>query len=125
MDIKLDENLPIYMQIMNRFRQQMASGHLKAGDRIPPVRELAEKFGVNPNTMQRALYELEKEKLLYTERTSGRFVTKDSTMIETLRMQEANLAVTEFWRRMKALGFSTKEVEKLFFSAAKHEIRVG
>ncbi len=122
---KLDEGMPIYMQIMNQIRQQVASGKLKTGERMPSVRELAVDFGVNPNTMQRALSELEREKLLCTERTSGRFVTRDTTLIKELRMQEANKAATVFQQQMEALGFSPEEAVEFFLSGEKNVMKVG
>ena len=78
MDKQLQENMPIYMQIMQKVREAIASGELAPGVRVASVRELAGAFAVNPNTMQRALNELEREGLLVSERTSGRFVTKDT-----------------------------------------------
>ncbi len=125
MDIKLNENMPIYMQIMNQIRQQVSSGKLRLGERIPSVRELASRFGVNPNTMQRALSELEREKLLCTERTSGRFVTTDAVLVKDLRIQEANKAAAEFQRRMEALGFSKEEAVEFFLGESEGEMRVG
>ena len=71
MDKKLKENMPIYVQIMNRVREAIAAGELKPGDKIASVRDLAADFEVNPNTMQRALTELEREGLLLSERTQG------------------------------------------------------
>ena len=76
-----DNKTPIYMQIITEMKMRMVSGKLAAGEKIPSVRELAQEFEVNPNTMQRALSEMERENLFYTERTSGRFVTTDEGMI--------------------------------------------
>ena len=81
MDKKLEDNMPIYVQIMNRVREAIAAGELRPGDRVPSVREMAQQFEVNPNTMQRALNELEREGLLESERTAGRFVTEDKALI--------------------------------------------
>ena len=78
MDKKLKENMPIYVQIMNRVREAIAAGELKPGDKIASVRDLAADFEVNPNTMQRALTELEREGLLLSERTQGRYVGCES-----------------------------------------------
>lgn len=84
MDKKLKENMPIYVQIMNRVREAIAAGELKPGDKIASVRDLAADFEVNPNTMQRALTELEREGLLLSERTQGRYVTSDAKAIGEL-----------------------------------------
>ncbi len=125
MNIKLDGSMPIYIQIMNLIRRRIASKDLKAGDRIPSVRELAARFGVNPNTMQRALSELEKENLLCTERTIGRFVTTNSGLIEELRIQEAKNAVNEFSKKMEALGFTKDMAADFFLSNTEGKINVG
>ena len=69
MDKKIDDNIPIYVQIMNSVKEAIAAGELRPSDRVPSVRELARDFEVNPNTMQRALNELEREGLLVSERT--------------------------------------------------------
>lgn len=114
MDKTLNENLPIYMQIMDRIRAAIVSGELQPGQKIQPVRELAEDFGVNPNTMQRALAELERENLLNSERTSGRFVTKDIVIIEAVRKEAAEKIVGDFLRQMHELGFNKGEIESFF-----------
>lgn len=114
MDKKLAENMPIYVQIMNKIREAIASGELKPGERVPSVRELAQDFEVNPNTMQRALTELEREKLLISERTSGRFVTKEIKIIEEAKIQMAQKAADDFCREMAALGFEEGEMIDFF-----------
>lgn len=114
MDRNLEDNMPIYMQIMNRIREAIASGELKAGDKVPSVREFASEFEVNPNTMQRALMELEREGILVSERAIGRFVTNDRTRIDAMR-HEAGIQATEtFIRQMTDLGFSEKEMMEFF-----------
>ena len=80
-----DNNLPIYIQIIDEIKIMIASGNLKAGDKLSSVRDMAQEFGVNPNTMQRAFSELERENLVFAERTSGRFITKDGGVIVELR----------------------------------------
>ncbi|MDD2218185.1 MAG: GntR family transcriptional regulator [Eubacteriales bacterium] len=122
---KLDESMPIYVQIMNHIRRQVVSGKLKPGERMPSVRELAAEFGVNPNTMQRALAELERERLLCSERTSGRFVTKDVDLIQKLRIQEADKATAAFKQQMEALGFSMKDAADFFLKRTEKEVKVG
>ena len=113
MDKKLKENMPIYVQIMNRVREAIAAGELKPGDKIASVRDLAADFEVNPNTMQRALTELEREGLLLSERTQGRYVTSDAKAIGELRKDIARQAADSFRREMAALGFN--EEEMMFF----------
>ena len=117
MDTLLNESLPIYMQIMDHIRAAIVSGELKAGEKIATVRELAEAFGVNPNTMQRALSELEREGLLMSERTAGRFVTKDTAIIEAVRREAAEQVVKEFLQKMQNMGFSRDQIEDFFREA--------
>ena len=114
MDKKLKENMPIYVQIMNRVREAIAAGELKPGDKIASVRDLAAVFEVNPNTMQRALTELEREGLLLSERTQGRYVTSDAKAIGELRKDIARQAADSFRREMAALGFNEEEMMDFF-----------
>ena len=104
MDIPFDPALPIYTQIVEGFKREICSGALKPGERVMPVRELALKLGVNPNTLQRALSELEREGLLYTERTAGRFVTQDTTRIAQIREELLSGIVADVLRKATALG---------------------
>ena len=123
MDKQLQENMPIYMQIMQKVREAIASGELAPGARVASVRELAGAFAVNPNTMQRALNELEREGLLISERTSGRFVTKDSAQIDAMRRQLAEEAAARFRREMQTLGFSEAEMLAFFRVSADDAVR--
>ena len=123
MDKQLQENIPIYMQIMQKVREAIASGELAPGARVASVRELAGAFAVNPNTMQRALNELEREGLLVSERTSGRFVTKDSAQIDAMRRQLAEEAAARFRREMQTLGFSEAEMLAFFRVSADDAVR--
>ena len=77
--------IPIYLQIISLLKMKIAAGELPPGSQVQPVRELAMEAGVNPNTMQRALTQLEQEGLLYTQRTSGRFVTEDKEVLKEMR----------------------------------------
>ena len=114
MDKKIDDNIPIYVQIMNSVKEAIAAGELRPSDRVPSVRELARDFEVNPNTMQRALNELEREGLLVSERTSGRFVTADRELIEQLKNEMVARTADNFRREMAALGFSDEEMIDFF-----------
>ncbi|MEG1314911.1 MAG: GntR family transcriptional regulator [Anaerovoracaceae bacterium] len=114
MNKELNENLPIYTQIMMKISQAVVSGEMKPGERVPSVRDLAELFGVNPNTMQRALSELERDGLLASERTTGRYVTHDTNLIEITRIKLAKETVENFQSEMEALGFTTKEIASFF-----------
>jgi len=108
-----DPARPIYTQIVDGFRLDVCSGTLKPGSRVVPVRELALGLGVNPNTLQRALMELEREGLLYTERTAGRFVTEDEALIARTRDDLLKKLVGEFLTNAEKLGCSKEDVLSL------------
>ncbi|WP_088109394.1 GntR family transcriptional regulator [Tyzzerella sp. An114] len=105
-----DNNLPIYIQIIDEIKIMIASGNLKAGDKLPSVRDMAQEFGVNPNTMQRAFSELERENLVFAERTSGRFITNDGGVIVELRNILAEKELEKFMEYMKKIGCTEDEV---------------
>ena len=110
----LDNDRPIYLQLMERIQQDIVSGVYKAGDKLPSVRELAIDAAVNPNTMQKALSELERDGLVHSRRTSGRFITEDETMLKNLRDELDSRHIQDFMEKMKQLGFQEKEtLEKL------------
>ena len=107
------EDRPIYAQIIEQIKRAVVSGELKPGDKVPPVRELASDAGVNPNTMQRALSELERSGLLYSQRTSGRFITEDKDLIEKMKAEIASDKVREFLLSMKELGLTRSQTVEL------------
>ena len=109
MQWQLRGDRPIYQQLVEILTEQIVSGQLAAGDKVPAVRELAAQAGVNPNTMQRALADMEREGLMYTNRTSGRYVTEDKEMIQKIREQIASDRIAEFLAGMSQLGFSEQE----------------
>ena len=119
-----DSGLPIYTQIMAAVKRDIACGGWPPGSRVPPVRELAVRFGVNPNTAQRALTELERENLLYSERTSGRFVTRDASAIAAAKESMARELVGDFLGGMKSLGYTPAEI-KAFLAAIANETGGG
>lgn len=105
-----DPNQPIYLQIMAHFKHLLVNGTLKPGERVASVRELALEYGVNPNTMQKALSELEREGYLFSERTSGRLVTKDEALIARLREATLETAVQRFVDEMTSLGVTPRDL---------------
>lgn len=109
----LNSDRPIYAQILEVIQLRIVSGRYQPGEKIPSVRDLAAEAGVNPNTMQKALSELERNGLVVTQRTSGRMVTEDMEMIQETRSKLAREQVSEFIDKMKELGFSKKEVVEL------------
>lgn len=107
------DDMPIYLQIMNCIRAEIAIGELCPGDKVPSVRELAMDAGVNPNTMQKALSELEREGVLCTKRTAGRFVSQSKTSIEGLKERMAKERMQNFMDEMKKLGYEQEEILEL------------
>jgi DNA-binding transcriptional regulator YhcF (GntR family) len=103
---------PIYQQIMRVLRTQIASGEYPPGCRFPAVRELALEAGVNPNTMQRALAELEREGLLETVRTTGKFVTEDQELISRTRNELAADSIRALIGSLKNLGLTEEQILK-------------
>ena len=108
-----NEKSPIYLQIAYRVKLKIASKELSIGQQLPPVRELAQEAGVNPNTVQRAFQELEKEGLVYSARTSGRFVTEDEKFIDQKRHEIAQSLMKNFVTEMTAIGFSSPETQSI------------
>ncbi|MDO4514134.1 MAG: GntR family transcriptional regulator [Lachnospiraceae bacterium] len=102
----LDSDRPIYAQIVEIIQIQIVSGLYKPGDKLPSVRELAAVASVNPNTMQRAFAELERSGLIQTQRTTGRTVTTDQSLIEQIRQSLAREQIERFLAQMKGLGYS-------------------
>jgi DNA-binding transcriptional regulator YhcF (GntR family) len=116
---KWSQGKSIYLQIMDEICGSIASGELKPGQRVPAVREYADIFEVNPNTMQRALYELERDGILVSQRNTGRFVTEDVSVLQAMKAQQAEKAYGEFVAQMKALGYSEEEMLQYFFTKTK------
>ena len=109
----LDSGRPIYLQIVERLELSIVSGQFKPGDKVPSVRELAVEAGVNPNTMQKAMVELERQGLVHSERTSGCFITEDEAMITQVREELAKKQIQEFMERMNKMGFDGEEIVTL------------
>lgn len=102
---RFDTSRPIYSQLVDMLKAEILSGRYPPGGHMSSVRELAAELGVNPNTMQRALAQLESEGLLRTERTSGRYVTTDEALIESLRAETSRAYAAEFLLRMRGIGY--------------------
>ena len=105
-----NDNAPIYLQIVSGLQREIASGAYAPGTRLPSVRDLALDAGVNPNTMQRALAELERRGLVVAQRTSGRFVTEDTAALTGLRKSMSETIVTDFLHKLRSLGLSDSEI---------------
>ena len=106
MDYIFDNERPIYIQLVEIIRIEIVSGKFQKGQKIPSVRELALIMKVNPNTMQKALVELENENLIYTERTNGKYVTEDEKLIEKVKKELAQEKVNNYLNSMKNIGIN-------------------
>ena len=110
MEWSFRSDLPIYSQLVDLFRQRIASGALPPGERLASVRDLATEAGVNPNTMQRALQELERQGLVFSQRTSGRFVTEDVQIIDASKKALARSQIESFLGAMEKLGYDREGI---------------
>ena len=111
--MEFESNKPIYLQIMDYIKMNIISGKWLPGERIGSVRELAAALSVNPNTVQRALGDLEREGLVYSVRTSGRFITEDRRLIDQMRKEMAEKEIRKFISQMKDIGYDKKEIIQL------------
>lgn len=113
MSWNFSDDRPIYMQLMEQIQLRIISGVYKTGDKLPSVREMASDASVNPNTMQKALTELERTGLVFSQRTSGRFITEDSNMIKGIRNDLAKEQIEKFLYNMEKIGYSKQETIEL------------
>ncbi len=118
---KLDSDRPIYSQLVEQIQMLIISGKYPSGSKLPSVREFAAEAGVNPNTMQKAFSELERDGLILTKRTIGRFVTEDTLLIRQLRQSLAQEQLSCFFQAMKQLGYEKKEILSLLTTENEEE----
>lgn len=107
-----DENKPIYLQIMDVIKKQMISKELLPGEKLPSVRDLSKQLEVNPNTVQRAYIEMEREMLVYTKRGQGTFIVDEPGVSLKLRQEMVLDRVAKFVKEMEEFGFSHDELLK-------------
>lgn len=117
----LDSSRPIYLQIIERVQMDIITGRYQPGDKLPSVRDLAQEAAVNPNTMQKALSELERSGLIYSQRTSGRFITEDKELIHQMKKELAAAEVSAFVAHMKQLGITPDEIRQLLAETIEEE----
>ena len=110
---EFSNDAPIYAQLILQIKVGIVSGTFSPGERLPSVRDLAMEAGVNPDTMQRALTELERDGLVYSQRTAGRFVTEDQSMIDTAKRGLAERHIQDFLAAMGQLGYKREEIVAL------------
>lgn len=121
MEWQFRSDSPIYTQLTQRLTQAIIAGEFRPGERLPTVRDLAVEAGVNPNTVQRALADLERDGLVFSQRTAGRFVTEDSSMIESAKLRLADECVESFLSEMAKLGCGREEVISLLQGMKEEE----
>lgn len=118
---QFDSGRPIYTQLLERIRLLIISGQYPAGSKLPSARDLASESSVNPNTMQRALTELERSGLIYSQRTSGRFVTEDEELIKQMKESIGQEKILTFFREMEQLGYKAEEIIELIHKIISHD----
>ena len=121
MSWEFQDHLPIYAQLMDTLKRRIVTGRYLPGEKLPSVRELAAEAGINPNTVQRAFSELEREGLIYTQRATGKYVTENEADIKSARQSLAKTQVADFLRAMQSLGFSVGDVIVLLQSFNESE----
>lgn len=119
MSWNFSDDKPIYLQLMEQIQFQIICGVYKAGEKLPSVRDIASEASVNPNTMQKALTELERTGLVFSKRTSGRFITEDIQMIKSIRNDLAKDQITTFFKNMERIGYTHEEIVELVKNISK------
>ena len=107
---KIDDGRPIWTQLKEQMIKRIVSGTYPSGEKLPSVRDLAGEAGVNPNTMQKALSELEREGVLYSQRTAGRFVAEQKTGGTSMREELSQKHIQAFVDSMRTLGYADGEI---------------
>lgn len=110
MSYEFNNDMPIYLQIIEHIKGLIISNKYLPNDKLMSVREMSMEYGVNPNTIQKALSELESIGLIYTERTNGKYVTADTSLINRFKKQYINEKVQEFFSSMESMGLSKQEI---------------
>jgi DNA-binding transcriptional regulator YhcF (GntR family) len=113
MSWNFNDDKPIYIQLLEQIQLRIVSGIYKAGEKLPSVRDMASDAAVNPNTMQKALTELERTGLVFSQRTSGRFITEDINMIGDIKNTLARDQIQKFLCNMEKIGYTNQETVEL------------
>lgn len=122
---KFSGSRPVYIQIMEQIRAAILAGEYPPGGRIPPVRDFASQAQVNPNTMQRALLEMEREGLLIAQGTLGRFVTSDPKILETMRQEAVDAVIRDCAAQFRAVGLTMEQAAQLLLAYQQEEEHHG
>lgn len=110
---EFNSSSPIYIQIIDEIKREIVSGEREPGSRVEPVRDTAKELGVNPNTVQRAFAELERMELMFSERTSGRYITSNVELIKMVREESVKQNISEFVQMMQKSGFTKADIIRL------------
>lgn len=110
MDIDFNNKMPIYIQIMDYLKQRVISGEIDKGSKLPSIRELSSKLGVNSSTVQKAYVEMERQEIIQVERGMGTFVKDDAEVIMKLKKETAERLIDEFINKMKNIGFNNEDI---------------
>ncbi|WP_028855194.1 GntR family transcriptional regulator [Psychrilyobacter atlanticus] len=111
--MEFKKNIPIYLQIMDKLKQDISLKILKPGEKMMSTRELAVELKVNPNTVSRVYKELESENIVFTKRGMGTFVVEDETILENIKKKMANDIIVKFVCDMRDLNISSTEAIKM------------
>ena len=113
MSEQFDSSRPIYAQLVERLKARILAGTYPPGGHLDSVRDLAAAAGVNPNTMQRALAQLEQDGLAFADRTAGRLVTEDTSVLDAVRRAQARVLIEHYYDSMAELGYARTEAAEL------------
>ncbi len=110
--MEFNNNIPIYIQVMEKIKQEIVTSRLKPGDKMPSSRDYSVELGINFNTVARVYKEMEMEELLFTKRGLGTFVTESSDRVERLRLEMAKKQIELFVSGMRQIGYTKKDMIK-------------
>lgn len=122
MNWEFSNDKPIYVQMIDGIQLKIISGELAPGSKMLSIREMAAEAGVNPNTVQKALAELERSELIVTNRTNGKFITENAALIGEIKTLQATRTVKEFCSKLKILGYTKEEMLKLIKNVIDGEL---
>ena len=111
--MEFDNNIPIYLQVINAIKRDMVNGVIALGEKLPSGRDLAFKYKINPNTANRIYKEMEAENVCFTKRGLGTYVTEDVDKLKKIREEMAGTLLDNYIEGMKQLGFTKEELIQL------------
>lgn len=108
--MKFNNHVPIYLQIIDLIKRDIILGNRKPGEKLDSVREYALALKVNPNTVQKAYQEMERNELAFTQRGIGRFIVEDKTVVANLMKEISSEIIGEYITKMHEIGYNNKEI---------------